>query len=97
LSISLSLSNNIPQDLRLIIFSKVSLLILFRSLLIIRAPKENSLSEGAEVAGIYKYFLANKTSTGNLSLLVFYQAKGLIYNMLVYIKVYNKVIISNKY
>jgi hypothetical protein len=48
----------------------VSLLSLFLSLLIIRAPRLKYLSEEAEVAGICRYFRAIRDKTGYLALLV---------------------------
>jgi hypothetical protein len=51
-SFSNSSSSNKPQLFKLIILSKVLLFNLFLNLLIIKAPCEKNLSEGAEVAGI---------------------------------------------
>jgi hypothetical protein len=76
-----------PQLLRDIIFSKVSLLSLFLSLLITKAPKLKNHLLGAEVAGIYKYFRIIVAKVGYLSLWLAHHSSSRVYNILL---VFNK-------
>ena len=81
-SSSSSTSLYIPQLFKQIVSSNVSLLSLFLALDIILAPWLNIRSEGAEVAGIARYFLAKIAKIGNLSLLAFYYVSGLYYRLI---------------
>jgi len=77
-----------PQLLRDIISSKVSLLSLFLSLLITKAPRLKNLLLGAEVAGICKYFRTIIAKVGYLSLLLAYYFNGRVCNILLIFIIY---------
>ena len=66
------------QDLRQIIYLKVSLFILFLSLVVIKAPWEKKDSILAKVVGIAKYLLAIIANKGYLFLSIPQKLRGLV-------------------